>query len=112
MLIDENGKPKRNPWNEWYRTQNRERVAGKGVRFSSVFSKLLREVDDKTIQVGKGHLAPNKHTGTAPLNPGFDVNVAGFCIGVPGSLTGIPGAESRNAVYLENDGKRLKPMIP
>jgi arylsulfatase A-like enzyme len=52
---------------------------------------LLKQVGYKTIHVGKGHFAPDKHTGTDPLNLGFDVNVAGSCIGAPGSYYGNKG---------------------
>jgi len=38
MLTDANGKPKRYPWNDWYRTPNMERLAAKGVRFSNFYS--------------------------------------------------------------------------
>jgi hypothetical protein len=38
MLTDENGKPKRYPWNDWYRTTNMERLAAMGVRFSNFYS--------------------------------------------------------------------------
>ena len=38
MLTDEHGKPKRYPWNDWYRTPNMERLAAKGVRFSNFYS--------------------------------------------------------------------------
>ena len=150
MLTDEHGKPKRYPWNDWYRTPNMERLAAKGVRFSNFYAhnvcsptrvsimsgqnsarhrctdyifpwknnrlidtrqyplsvcqqvppewnwgglkntdvtlpKLLKQAGYRTIHVGKGHFAPDKHTGTDPLNLGFDVNIAGSCIGAPGS---------------------------
>ena len=38
MLVDENGKPKRHPLNDWYRTPNMERLAAQGVRFSNFYS--------------------------------------------------------------------------
>lgn len=38
MLTDENGKPKRHPLNDWYRTPNMERLAAMGVRFSNFYS--------------------------------------------------------------------------
>jgi arylsulfatase A-like enzyme len=156
MLADENGKPKRYPWNEWYRTPNMERLAEMGVRFSNFYShnvcsptrvsilsgqnsarhqctdyifpwknnrlidnkqyllavcqqvppewnwaglknsdvtlpRLLKQIGYRTIHVGKGHFAPDKHEGTDPLNLGFDVNVAGSCIGAPGSYYGKHG---------------------
>ena len=156
MLTDEDGKPKRYPWNDWYRTPNMERLAAMGVRFSNFYSHnvcsptrvsimsgqnsarhrctdyifpwknnrlidtrqyplavcqqvppgwnwtglkksdvtlpiLLKQVGYKTIHVGKGHFAPDKHTGADPLNLGFDVNVAGSCIGAPGSYYGRDG---------------------
>ena len=165
MLTDEHGKPKRYPWNDWYRTPNMERLAAKRVRFSNFYShnvcsptrvsimsgqnsarhrctdyifpwqnnrlidtkqyplrvcqqvppewnwaglkkidvtlpRLLKEVGYRTIHVGKGHFAPDKHTGTDPLNLGFDVNVAGSCIGAPGSYYGNDGfGKGRNAVH-------------
>ena len=156
MLTDENGKPKRHPLNDWYRTPNMERLAAMGTRFSNFYShnvcsptrvsimsgqnsarhrttdyifpwqnnrlidtrqyplaicqqvppewnwaglkksdvtlpRLLKQVVYKTIHVGKGHFAPDKHEGTDPLNLGFDVNVAGSCIGAPGSYYGKSG---------------------
>ncbi len=53
--------------------------------------RLLKQVGYKTIHVGKGHFAPDKHTGTDPRNIGFDVNVASSCIGAPGSYYGRNG---------------------
>lgn len=156
MLTDKDGKPKRYPWNDWYRTPNMERLAAQGVRFSNFYShnvcsptrvsimsgqnsarhrctdyifpwknnrlidnkqyplavcqqvppewnwaglknsdvtlpRLLKQVGYRTIHVGKGHFAPDKHAGTDPLNLGFDVNVAGSCIGAPGSYYGKNG---------------------
>ncbi len=38
MLADENGNPKRHPWNDFYRTPNVERLAAQGVRFSSFYA--------------------------------------------------------------------------
>lgn len=38
MLTDENGKPKRYPWNDWYRTPNMVRLAALGTRFSNFYS--------------------------------------------------------------------------
>ena len=34
MLAGQDGKPKRYPLNDWYRTPNMERLAKQGVRFS------------------------------------------------------------------------------
>ena len=53
--------------------------------------KLLQQVGYRTIHVGKGHFAPDKHTGADPRNLGFDVNVAGSAIGAPGSYYGQDG---------------------
>ncbi|MEO2016350.1 MAG: sulfatase [Fuerstiella sp.] len=58
--------------------------------------KLLKQVGYTTIHVGKGHFAPDEHTGTDPLNLGFDVNVAGSCIGAPGSYYGQDGFGKRS----------------
>ena len=38
MLVDEKGKPKRHPLNDWYRTPNMERLAAIGTRFSNFYS--------------------------------------------------------------------------
>ena len=38
MLTDDNGKPKRHPLNDWYRTPNMERLAALGTRFSNFYS--------------------------------------------------------------------------
>jgi len=38
MLTDENGKPKRHPLNDWYRTPGMERLARQGVRFSNFYA--------------------------------------------------------------------------
>ena len=63
-----------------------------GLKKSDVtLPRLLKNVGYRTIHVGKGHFAPDKHEGTDPLNLGFDVNVAGSCIGAPGSYYGRDG---------------------
>jgi arylsulfatase A-like enzyme len=38
MLTDDDGKPKRHPLNDWYRTPNMERLAALGTRFSNFYS--------------------------------------------------------------------------
>jgi len=66
--------------------------------------RVLRQVGYTTIHVGKGHFAPDNHTGTNPRNIGFDVNVAGSCIGAPGSYYG------KNGFGKSSEGVHARPV--
>jgi arylsulfatase A-like enzyme len=52
---------------------------------------LLQQRGYYTIHVGKAHFGPNGHTGSDPLNLGFDVNIGGSSAGQPGSYYGQDG---------------------
>ena len=38
FLLDEQGKPKKYPLNEWYRTPGMERLAQQGIRFTNFYA--------------------------------------------------------------------------
>jgi hypothetical protein len=44
MLADQDGKPKRHPLNDWYRTPNMERLAKQGIRFSQFYAQSVCSV--------------------------------------------------------------------
>ena len=66
MLTDEQGQPKRYPWNDWYRTPNMERLAAKGVRFSNFYSHNVCSPTRVSIMNGQNSA---RHRCTDYINP-------------------------------------------
>ena len=68
MLADENGKPKRHPLNDWYRTPNMERLAKQGIRFSQFYAQSVCSPTRASIMTGQNsarhrvtqYIAPEK----------------------------------------------------
>ncbi len=72
MLADENGKPKRYPLNDFYRTPNLERLAAQGIRFSHFYA--MNVCSPTRVSILTGQNAVRHHT-TNWINP--DQNNAG-----------------------------------
>ena len=53
MLADQNGKPKRHPLNDWYRTPNMERLAKQGIRFSQFYAQSVCSPTRVSIMTGQ-----------------------------------------------------------
>ena len=53
MLADQDGKPKRYPLNDWYRTPNMERLAKQGVRFSQFYAQSVCSPTRASIMTGQ-----------------------------------------------------------
>ena len=53
MLADKNGKPKRHPLNNWYRTPNMERLAKQGIRFSQFYAQSVCSPTRASIMTGQ-----------------------------------------------------------
>ena len=53
MLADQDGKPKRHPLNDWYRTPNMERLAKQGVRFSQFYAQSVCSPTRASIMTGQ-----------------------------------------------------------
>ncbi|MBU63392.1 MAG: N-acetylgalactosamine-6-sulfatase [Opitutae bacterium] len=53
MLADQNGKPKRHPLNDWYRTPNMERLAKQGIRFSQFYAQSVCSPTRASIMTGQ-----------------------------------------------------------
>ncbi|MEK6238497.1 MAG: sulfatase-like hydrolase/transferase, partial [Planctomycetales bacterium] len=66
MLTDENGKPKRHPLNDWYRTPSMERLAAMGVRFSIFSSHNVCSPTRVSIMTGRNSA---RHHTTDWINP-------------------------------------------
>jgi len=66
MLTDENGRPKRYPLNEWYRTPGMERLAKQGVRFSNFYSHNVCSPTRVSIMTGQNSA---RHRTTDWINP-------------------------------------------
>ena len=68
MLADKNGKPKRHPLNDWYRTPNMERLAKQGIRFSQFYAQSVCSPTRASIMTGQNsarhrvtqYIAPEK----------------------------------------------------
>ncbi len=66
MLTDENGKPRRYAWNEWYRTPSMERLAALGTRFSNFYSHNVCSPTRVSIMTGQNSA---RHRCTDYINP-------------------------------------------
>ena len=53
MLAGQDGKPKRYPLNDWYRTPNMERLAKQGVRFSQFYAQSVCSPTRASIMTGQ-----------------------------------------------------------
>jgi arylsulfatase A-like enzyme len=53
MLVDKDGKPKKHPLNNWYRTPNMERLAKQGVRFSQFYAQSVCSPTRASIMTGQ-----------------------------------------------------------
>ncbi len=53
FLTDENGNPKSYPLNEWYRTPNMERLADRGIRFSTFYAQSVCSPSRVSIMTGQ-----------------------------------------------------------
>ena len=69
MLTDEEGKPKRHPLNDWYRTPNMERLAAMGARFSNFYSHSVCSPTRISIMTGQNAA---RHRTTDYINPWQD----------------------------------------
>ncbi len=66
MLTDKEGKPKRHPLNDWYRTPNMERLAAMGARFSNFYSHSVCSPTRVSIMTGQNAA---RHRTTDYINP-------------------------------------------
>jgi len=83
MLADQDGKPKRHPLNDWYRTPNMERLAKQGIRFSQFYAQSVCSPTRASIMTGQNSarhrvtqfISPEKNNPLSPPcippNPGF-----------------------------------------
>lgn len=69
FLTDENGKPKRYPLNDYYRTPNMERLAARGIRFNNFCA--MSVCSPTRISIMTGQNAARHHT-TNWINPDND----------------------------------------
>lgn len=66
MLTDEDGKPKRYPLNDWYRTPNMEKLAEKGIRFSNFYAHSVCSPTRVSVMTGQNSA---RHGSTTWINP-------------------------------------------
>jgi arylsulfatase A-like enzyme len=66
MLVDKDGKPKRHPLNDWYRTPNMERLAAIGTRFSNFYAHSVCSPTRVSIMTGQNSA---RHRCTDYINP-------------------------------------------
>jgi len=69
FLTDAEGKPKRYPLNDYYRTPNMERLAARGVRFSQFYAMSVCSPTRISIQAGQNAA---RHRTTNWINPDND----------------------------------------
>lgn len=69
FLTDADGKPKRYPLNDWYRTPNMERLAAKGVRFNNFCAMSVCSPTRISIMTGQNAA---RHRTTNWINPDND----------------------------------------
>ncbi|MGZ0654892.1 sulfatase [Coraliomargarita sp. W4R53] len=53
MMVDADGKPKRYPLNDWYRTPNMERMAAQGIRFTDFYAHSVCSPTRASIMTGQ-----------------------------------------------------------
>ena len=66
MLTDEQGKPKRYPLNDWYRTPGMERLAANGIRFSQFYAQSVCSPTRASILTGQN---ATRHRTTTWIRP-------------------------------------------
>lgn len=66
MLTDENGRPKKHPLNNWYRTPNMEKLAQKGIRFSNFYAHSVCSPTRCSIMTGQNSA---RHGSTTWIRP-------------------------------------------
>lgn len=66
MLTDEQGKPKRYPLNDYYRTPGMERLAAQGIRFSQFYAQSVCSPTRASILTGQN---ATRHRTTTWINP-------------------------------------------
>jgi len=69
FLTDENGKPRRYPLNDFYRTPNMERLAARGVRFNNFCAMSVCSPTRISVMTGQNAA---RHRTTNWINPGSD----------------------------------------
>ena len=107
FLTDENGKPKRYPLNDYYRTPNMERLARDGIRFNQFYAMSVCSPTRISIMTGQNAA---RHRATNWINPrqdnrgpngAHDWNWAGL---KKGDVT-LPGLLSKNGYHTIHVGK-------
>ena len=69
MLADAEGNPQRHPLNDWYRTPNMERLAERGIRFSTFYAQSTCSPTRISIMTGQN---ATRHRTTAWIRPEND----------------------------------------
>lgn len=69
FLTDAEGKPKRYPLNDFYRTPSMERLAGQGIRFNQFYAMSVCSPTRISIMTGQN---PARHRATNWINPDSD----------------------------------------
>ncbi|MCA9081668.1 MAG: sulfatase-like hydrolase/transferase, partial [Planctomycetaceae bacterium] len=69
FLTDENGKPKRYPLNDYYRTPSMERLAAQGIRFNNFYAMSVCSPTRISIMTGQNAA---RHRTTNWINPDRD----------------------------------------
>jgi arylsulfatase A-like enzyme len=101
FLTDENGKPKRYPLNDYYRTPNMERLAKQGIRFNNFYAMSVCSPTRISIMTGQNAA---RHHATNWINP--DSNNRGR-LGPPDwAWRGLAKNDVTLARLLQGDGYR------
>ena len=66
FLTDSEGKPKRYPLNDWYRTPNMEKLAANGIRFKTFYAQSVCSPTRASIMTGQN---ATRHGTTTWINP-------------------------------------------
>jgi arylsulfatase A-like enzyme len=69
FLTDDNGKPKRYPLNDYYRTPNMQRLADQGIRFNQFYAMSVCSPTRNSIMTGQNAA---RHRTTTWINPETD----------------------------------------
>src|SRR5688572_17183884 len=101
FLTDAEGKPKRYPLNDYYRTPNMERLAARGIRFNNFCAMSVCSPTRISIMTGQNAA---RHRTTNWINP--DTNNAGPQGAPDWNWQGLKKGDVTLAALLQADGYR------
>ena len=99
FMLDNKGKPKKHPLNEWYRTPSMERLAARGIRFTDFYAHTVCSPSRSSIMLGQN--SARHHTTNFISGKGKNTGKNG----APGwNFDGLTSKHTTIAKLLTNEG--------